>query len=349
LKIPAPALSITDSSSSICVGDAAHFTALPTDGGNQPLYQWLVNGASVVTAGPTYTSTTLNNGDQVSCVMTSNAACVINPTAVSNTLGMTVTPIVNSSVAIGTSATTICQDSLVIFTATPSNGGTAPAYQWMVNSQPAGTGAANYSSPDLKDGDVIRVVMLGSLFCSIPETSNTFTMTVYPLPVISMPPDTVIAAGSSIVLDPLVTGQILSYQWSPVTWLDRPDVAAPLASPITTTTYQLKVVTDKGCTATGKETIGVFYELLMPSAFTPNGDGRNDVFRVPPSVPVTIIRFSIYNRWGQMVFQSNDRNIGWDGTYKGVLQPMDVYAYTLEAGYFDGTHVSKKGDITLVR
>lgn len=283
-------------------------------------------------------------------MMTSNAACVINPVAVSNTLGMTVTPIVNSSVTIGASATIICQDSLVLFKATPTNGGAAPAYQWMVNGQPAGANAAVYSSPDLNDGDVVSVVMLGSLYCSIPETSNAFTMTVYPLPVIVMPPDTVIAAGSSIVLDPLIMGQIVSYQWSPLTWLDRPDVAAPLASPITTTTYQLKVTTGNGCTATGKETIGVFYELLMPTAFTPNGDGRNDVFRVPPSVPVTIIRFSIYNRWGQQVFSTSNSGEGWDGRMGNKPQPTGAYVWMME--YYNPLTKKpekKAGTVMLVR
>ncbi|HTI10681.1 MAG TPA: gliding motility-associated C-terminal domain-containing protein [Puia sp.] len=350
LKVPAPAVTITDSSSSICAGQAVNFTALVTDGGNQPIYQWLVNGASVSTAGPTYSSSTLNNGDQVSCLMTSNAACVINPVAVSNTLDMTVTPIVNSSVTIGASATTICQDSLVLFKATPTNGGATPAYQWMLNGQPTGANAAVYSSPDLKDGDVVSVVMLGSLYCSIPKTSNAFTMTVYPLPVIVMPPDTVIAAGSSIVLNPLIMGQIVSYQWSPPTWLDRPDVAAPLASPITTTTYQLKVTAGNGCTATGKETIGVFYELLMPTAFTPNGDGRNDVFRLPPSVPVTIIRFSIYNRWGQQVFSTGNSGEGWDGRMGDKPQPTGAYVWTME--YYNPLTKKpekKAGTVMLVR
>jgi gliding motility-associated-like protein len=59
--------------------------------------------------------------------------------------------------------------------------------------------------------------------------------------------------------------------------------------------------------------------------------------------------FRIYNRWGQIVFQTNNPNQGWDGNYNGKPQPMDVYAYTLEAIYFDGTRTTRKGDITLIR
>jgi len=64
---------------------------------------------------------------------------------------------------------------------------------------------------------------------------------------------------------------------------------------------------------------------------------------------ITNMTWRIYNRWGQVVFQSDNPYDGWDGTYRGVVQPMDVYAYTLEAEFSDGTHATKKGDITLIR
>lgn len=350
LPIPDPAVTISDSSNSICAGQMATFTAAPTDGGDAPLYQWLVNGAPVSATGPIYTSAVLNNADQISCVMTSNAACALSPTAISNSITMSVTPIVTASVYMAASANTICSDSLVTFTATPTNGGAAPAYQWLVNGQPAGTNAASYSSSGLKDGDVMSVVMLGSQYCSIPETSNTVTMTVYPLPGITMSPDTVIAAGSSIRLTPVVTGQIISYQWSPASWLDQPATADPVATPVSTTTYRLTATTDQGCYATGKQTIGIYYDLLMPDAFTPNGDGRNDVFRVPPTVPVTIIRFSIYNRWGQQVFSNGRGSTGWDGRLGGKAQPAGVYVWIIE--YYNPLTkqpARKQGTVMLIR
>ena len=61
------------------------------------------------------------------------------------------------------------------------------------------------------------------------------------------------------------------------------------------------------------------------------------------------MKFTIYNRWGQKVFQTENRKVGWDGKYNGVVQPMDVYVYTLEVEFVDGTKASKKGDITLIR
>jgi gliding motility-associated-like protein len=88
--------------------------------------------------------------------------------------------------------------------------------------------------------------------------------------------------------------------------------------------------------------------LDVPNAFTPNGDPKNRVVYVR-GFGIAKMRFIIWNRWGQKVFETTDRLKGWDGKLKGVLQPMDVYAYTLDVEFFDGTKTTKKGDITLIR
>jgi gliding motility-associated-like protein len=88
--------------------------------------------------------------------------------------------------------------------------------------------------------------------------------------------------------------------------------------------------------------------LDVPNAFTPGRFGVNGIIKVV-GFGINHMVWRIYNRWGQMVFESDNPYDGWDGTYKGTLQPMDVYAYTLEAQFSDGSHVVKKGDITLVR
>ena len=88
--------------------------------------------------------------------------------------------------------------------------------------------------------------------------------------------------------------------------------------------------------------------LDIPNAFTPNGDGVNDR-AIVVGIGITKMIFRIYNRWGQLVFETNDRRLGWDGKLKGVNQPMDVYAYTLDAEFFDGKKITKRGDITLLR
>jgi gliding motility-associated-like protein len=105
-----------------------------------------------------------------------------------------------------------------------------------------------------------------------------------------------------------------------------------------------------GCTDTVCQQVPVVIHPLLdvPNAFTPGRFGQNAIVKVV-GFGITKMMWRIYNRWGQLVFQSNDPNTGWDGTYGGKIQPMDVYAYTLEAEYFDGSHATKKGDITLIR
>jgi gliding motility-associated-like protein len=86
----------------------------------------------------------------------------------------------------------------------------------------------------------------------------------------------------------------------------------------------------------------------VPNAFTPQSGDQNSIVMVR-GFGIAKMQFTIWNRWGQKVFETNDRNKGWDGKVKGVVQPMDVYAYTLSVEFFDGVKTTKKGDITLIR
>jgi gliding motility-associated-like protein len=88
--------------------------------------------------------------------------------------------------------------------------------------------------------------------------------------------------------------------------------------------------------------------LDVPNAFTPGRFGKNSTVK-PEGFGINRMMFRIYNRWGQMVFESNDQRFGWDGTFNGKPQPMEVYAYVLDVEFSDGTRTRKTGDITLIR
>lgn len=105
-----------------------------------------------------------------------------------------------------------------------------------------------------------------------------------------------------------------------------------------------------GCTDTICKPVQAQIQPLLdvPNAFTPGRNGRNAVVRVE-GFGISKMIWKIYNRWGQKVFESSTRTIGWDGTYNGQLQPMDVYAYTLDVEFTDGTRTRKTGDISLIR
>jgi gliding motility-associated-like protein len=88
--------------------------------------------------------------------------------------------------------------------------------------------------------------------------------------------------------------------------------------------------------------------MYVPNAFSPNNDGVNDILYVKGRCLQTLT-FMVFNRWGEKVFETTDREIGWDGTYKGQLMNTDVFVYRLEGKTFDGKGYSSKGNITLVR
>jgi gliding motility-associated-like protein len=91
------------------------------------------------------------------------------------------------------------------------------------------------------------------------------------------------------------------------------------------------------------------YSLDVPSAFTPNGDGNNDVIYVKGWGIKKLLEFTIYNRWGERVFTTDDINQGWDGTFKGKPQNIDTYVYYAKGLLYSGKEISKKGTINLFR
>ncbi|MFH0866613.1 MAG: T9SS type A sorting domain-containing protein, partial [Bacteroidota bacterium] len=170
-------------SGSICSGTSVTFTATPTNGGTAPAYQWKKNGTNISGAtNSTYTSSTLTNGDVISCVMTSNAGCVTGSPATSNQITMTVSSAVAASVTITASpSVTICSGDSVIFTATATNGGPTPSFQWQLNGTNVGPNSSTVSTTAMSNGDVVTCIMTSSLTCATgsPATSNSLTMSVY--------------------------------------------------------------------------------------------------------------------------------------------------------------------------
>lgn len=120
----------------------------------------------------------------------------------------------------------------------------------------------------------------------------------------------------------------------------------------TTKKYDVKLIAfnSNGCSDTAFRQVQTLVQpaLDVPNAFTPLSGGVNGVVQ-PRGFAIGKMKFTIYNRWGQKVFETENRKEGWDGRYKGVVQPMDVYVYTLEVEFTDGTKATKKGDITLIR
>jgi len=143
------------------------------------------------------------------------------------------------------------------------------------------------------------------------------------------------------------------YKWSPDNGsLDNPNINNPVATPTDSVTrYMLQGMNLWGCIDTAY--ITVFTDLdadqFVPSAFTPDGDGKNDVFRIMKLRFQKLVSFRVYNRWGETLFYTITPDAGWDGTYKGVKQDMGTYVYEIIVAVPNGENKVYKGNVMLIR
>lgn len=172
-------------------------------------------------------------------------------------------------------------------------------------------------------------------------------------------PDTTITQGDKYTITPQYQGAdaATQYVWSPIEGLSCTACPVTVATPLQATSYVLNATNSFGCSAADTIFIDVTPRRIayLPNAFTPNGDGLNDFAYIMTVIPNTIVtRFEIFNRWGQKVYSAANTpamqaSAGWDGTYNGQRQPVDIYTYYFEVQWEDGKTSEYKGVITLIR
>ena len=143
----------------------------------------------------------------------------------------------------------------------------------------------------------------------------------------------------------------VQYLWSPSSVLNNPALQSPTAILQTDTKFTLTVKDSLGCIGTSSVLVKVYQgsTFYIPNAFTPNGDGINDIFRVIAPGIKQISYFKIYNRWGKLMFETNNANYGWDGKYSGLPQPTAVYVWIIKGIDVTGKIIELKGTVTLIR
>jgi gliding motility-associated-like protein len=154
--------------------------------------------------------------------------------------------------------------------------------------------------------------------------------------------------GTSVQLN---AGNALYYRWMPEDGsLSNNNINDPVATPLQNTIYTVYGMDSSGCIDSANIAISIIYDSIsIPSAFTPNNDGLNDIFRVVGMKNQKLVAFSVYNRWGQQVFTTANKEQGWNGTFNGVPQDMGVYNYMLIISLDDGNNQVYKGEVTLIR
>ncbi len=167
-----------------------------------------------------------------------------------------------------------------------------------------------------------------------------------------------ISLGDSVQLEATVQAVLpATYIWTPANDLSCNNCVQPYASPLESTNYTLLVTDGNGCTATASAQVNIFKNrtVFIPNAFTPNDDNLNDYFTAYADEQLfEITSMLIYNRWGNLVFESRNfqpgQRIGaWDGTYKGQEQNVDSYVYIINVEFVDGHKEQLQGDLTLIR
>lgn len=146
-----------------------------------------------------------------------------------------------------------------------------------------------------------------------------------------------------------------SYRWSPTTGMNDGNIPNPvvtLNTSIDSILYKVRVSITQGCFADDEVKVRVYKtapDIFIPTAFTPNADGRNDVLKPIPVGITTFNFFRVYNRWGQLLFSTNNPSTGWNGTFGGKDQPTGTYVFMAEGVNFLGQKVVKKGTALLIR
>lgn len=320
---PAPIVLSFTTTNANCT--AANGTATVNATGGTPGYTYLWNNSQTG-----QTATGLISGSYNVVVTDANGCTSFTGVIVGavNTLSATVSSTPSS-----------CSDSTGTATATPV-GGTAPySYSWSDGQFfPIATGL----SPGLY---VVTVMDING--CSITLPVNV-GMSAGPTATASITGTT----SSGTQLNATGGGY---YFWTPSAGLSCVTCSDPIASPGVSTVYCVQVTDVGGCTDVACITVDAdpcnaqFLSTLLPNAFSPNGDGGNDVFCVPANTCVLSFVLTVYDRWGEKVFETSDIKNCWDGTFGGKTLNTDVFVYSFSAELSNGESFKQKGNISLVK
>jgi gliding motility-associated-like protein len=257
---------------------------------------------------------------------------------------VTYTPAVN---IVASPQGSVCAGTTVIFTAAAVNTSNGIVnYNFKINGTLVQTGPSNiYTSSTLRNGNTITcdiTINGGNCLTAVQASSNTITMQVIRPAHINLGDDAKICVGDYIILR--APDSFTNYLWNTGDTSKFITVTQP-------SIYWLRIRDQNGCFSS--DTISVVENHIcgtfIPSGFTPNNDGLNDVFKPVITGNLISYKFSIYNRWGQKIFESTDLQKGWDGSLKHEPLKTDVFVWMCEYQLAGKPVVQKRGTVTLIR
>jgi len=264
-----------------------------------------------------------------------------------DTITVTIPVIHNNPVAdFSMQADTLCPGKPVNYSSTLSP---AAIRNWRWNfSDGTGSSAPPFVRPFTTGGSkTVQLIITDTSGCGSAPVTNTIIIN--PAPVVSAGQDKIISLGNSTTLDAsIINPANYTFSWSPSVYLDQPSLLNPVSTPAQPTIYTI-TATDKVsfCEGTDAVLVNPVSKLYIPTAFTPNRDGRNDTWGIPGLALYPEAVVSIYNRWGQKIFETkNYTSNPWNGLNNGQLEP-GVYIYMIRISP-DKPEVLK-GTVTVLR
>ncbi|MEO6669979.1 MAG: gliding motility-associated C-terminal domain-containing protein [Ferruginibacter sp.] len=349
----------------VCPATSITFTATAfAPGVSSIIYDFKINGTSVQNSNANnYTTSTLTEGDIITCNISLGGTnpCFTATGALSNALTIHITSSTSPTVTIAASpGTTVCPATSVTFTATANAAGAGIInYDFNVNGTSEQNSSSNTYSSTFLNGDVITCVISitgGDCLISTTAISNTVTINIDPNAGnvnVHAGPDVNISAGETVQLN--AGGDTGTYLWSPSTGLSATNILNPIASPDLTTTYILTITNAFGCSAsddiliTVQDIPGMGCKFDPMIAFTPNADGIHDKWIVYKGSCSISVHATVFNRYGLIVFQSQQYQNDWQGTYKGKPLPDGTYYFYIEYKLDNGRTFIRKNYVTILR
>lgn len=270
------------------------------------------------------------NAGTYNVIVTSAAGCINN-----GSTDLVVNPVPTASVVYDDS--TICIGKTIQLLS--GGGGT---YEWKPSTNLSdATDPSPFASPTTTTG--YSVIVKNGVGCT--DTAIVH-ITVIQKPKASAGPDKIIFKGQSVQLNGAASAGDL-YMWGPNIFINDVTSLDPVVSPLADQEYFLTVTSSYGCGETiDAVKVKVFNDLFVPTAFTPDNNGRNDSWNILGLGALKIFKVSVYDRWGQLVFYTENVAKGWDGKFKGQEQPAGIYVYYIDT---DGFRPPMKGTLVLIR
>lgn len=314
-------------------------------------YRWytVASGGPVIFTGPT-----LNIITPVSSVtyyVEASDGCSVSPrVAVTITVAVTTVPVIN--------AVTICSGNTA--TLTVQNPLAAETYRWYAGATGGSALATgiNYTTPVLSANTTYYVEAVNSTICTGPARVAVTVTVIQALatPVVTVANVTVNSISFGWTAIPNASGYEVSMD-NGTSWTAPSSGATGLTHVVTglnqnqNICIKVRAVRTPACAVSNAAILcgkTLSTEIFIPNTFTPNNDGKNDVFYVY-SNGIQAMKLQVFNQWGEKIFESQDQHTGWDGRYKGKVQPVGVYVYALKATMSDGSNIVKSGSISIVR